>query len=219
MVDFLLERYTTRYPGSRPYKIAETLEYAIRGENMAVIRHLIARGANVKPEQWPYDSCNWIYNPEIIEILLSHGARPALVSSIFTSILKSDKTEDEVFEVLHRMHKYVVGKGAFSNGCRYASKRGSIPLVKYFLDNGADINYRTGEGPLLYEVVRGYTRRNAEVIRFLLQQGADPNVSNSKGQSIKSLVGMRKVEKYFNKSWDDLVREAQAERAGTTDEG
>ena len=57
-----------------------------------------------------------------------------------------------------------------------------------------------------------------EAIRFLLQQGVDPYPSNSKGLSIKSLAGMRKVEKYFNKSWDDLVQGVKAKRASMTDE-
>jgi hypothetical protein len=73
--------------------------------------------------------------------------------------------------------------------------------------------------PLLYALVRRYSRRHVEGINFLLQQGADPYPSNSRQQSIKSLTGMQKVEQYFDKSWDDLVKEAQAERASTTNEG
>jgi hypothetical protein len=216
MVDYLLE-YTLVYPNASINEV-RALCSAIEGENMAVIRHLIARGAN--PTNPDFLQCALgTYNVEIVEIFLGHGAQLVEYPGIFYNILNyAEKEEDEVFKVLHRMHKYVVGKEAFSKGCREASLRGSAPLVKYFIDNGADIDYKTYGRSILYELVRWSTRRNAEVIRFLLQQGADPYPSNSKGLSIKSLVGMRKVEKYFNKSWDDLVREVQAEKASMTDE-
>jgi hypothetical protein len=215
MVDCLLE-YASLYPDATVMK-ERALRPAIKGENIAVIKHLIARGANPTNADF-LGLALATYNVEIIEIFLGHGAHLVEYPGIFDKIWWDARKEDDVFKVLHRMHKYVVGKEAFSRGCRNASLRGSIPLVKYFIDNGADIDYKISNDSILYELVLGYLRRNAEVIRFLLQEGANPYSSNSKGLSIKSLAGMRKVEKYFNKSWDDLVREVQAERASMTDE-
>lgn len=107
------------------------------------------------------------------------------------------------------------------NGLFHALQRGSIPLARYFIENGADINSRIGRysPSVLYLLVRKYSRRHAEAIKFLLQQGADPYPLNPRSQSIKFLAGMKKVEQYFGKSWDDLVREAQTERTSTTNDG
>lgn len=209
MVDCLLE-YASLYPDATAIK-ERALHHAIKGENMAVIKHLIARGANPMNADF-LELALATYNVEIIEIFLGHGAQLVEYSDIFNNILSdAAKDEDEVFKIFHRMHKYVVGNKGFSRGCRNALLRGSIPLAEYFIDNGADINYQESfDESLLYRLVRRGRRRDAEAIRFLLQQGVDPYPSNSKGLSIKSLAGMRKVEKYFNKSWDDLVREVQA---------
>jgi hypothetical protein len=210
MVDLLLEECALKHPDAADIK-EMALCGAIRGENMVVIKHLITRGANVNPK---YSSVIRAaldtYNPEIVEILLAHGAYLVECSSIFHKILMSDpkREEDEVFKVLHRMHKYVVGKDAFSSGFLDALWRGSVPLAKYFIDNGADVKMQRPS--VLYQLVRKYSRRHVEAIKFLLQQGVDPYPSNSRRQPITSLAGMRKVEQYFEKSWDDLVSETQA---------
>jgi hypothetical protein len=219
MVDLLLEEYTLHSPYNAGMK-ESALCAAIHGENMVVIKHLITRGANVNPENSSViRAALGTYNPEIVEILLGHGAHLVEHHSMFYGILGSNqKSEDEVFKVLHQMHKYVVGKDAFSGGFNTALWKGSIPLAKYFIDNGADIKKRQ-QPSVLYQLVRKYSRRHVEAIKFLLQQGVDPYPSNSKSQNITSLAGMRKVEQYFNKSWDDLVSEAQPGRAGTTNKG
>jgi ankyrin repeat protein len=225
MVDLLLEKYASITLDNRDNNNkVSALCAAIRGENMAVIKHLIARGANVNPLsgsviQAALHSCN----PEIVEILLGHSADLVECPSMFDTLLSTHekKEEDEIFKVLHQMRKYVVGKKAFSSGLIDVLWRSSIPLAKYFIDNGADVNSRDlGYGaPILYDLVRKFSHCHVEAITFLLQQGADPYPTNSYRKSIKSLAGMRKVEKYFGKSWDDLVREAQPERASTTNEG
>jgi Ankyrin repeats (3 copies) len=222
MVDLLLEKYASINPDDTTNEFS-ALCAAIRGENMVVIKHLIARGAFVDPQggsaiKVALETCN----PEIVEILLSHTADLVECPSMFDRLLSTGekREEDEILKVLHQMHKYVVGKKAFSSGFIDALWRGSIPLAKYFIDNGADVNSRRRSGPpVLYDLVLGFSRRHVEAIKFLLQQGADPYPTNSRSQSIKSLFGMRKVEKYFGKSWDDLVKETQPERASTTNEG
>jgi hypothetical protein len=225
MVDLLLEEYASINPDDIANKYP-ALCAAIEGENIVVIKHLIARGVNVNPQDGSViiaalETCN----PEIVEILLGHSADLVECPSMFRRLLSTGekREEDEILKVLHQMHKHVVGKKAFSMGLVHALRRGSIPLAKYFIDNGADVNSKSsilgGGPPVLYELVRKSSRRHVEAIPFLLQQGADPYPSTSRTQSIKSLVGMRKVEQYFGKSWDDLVREAQPERASTTNEG
>jgi len=222
MVDLLLE-YSSIVLSPEEGK-ESALRAAIGGENMVVIKHLIARGANLNSkDNWVIEDALKTYNTEIVELLLDHGAHLVEYPSIFDGIFKTDgkRDEDEVFKVLRRMHKYVVGKEAFLNGLFHALQRGSIPLARYFIENGTDVNSRIGRysPSVLYLLVRKYSRRHAEAIKFLLQQGADPYPLSPRSQSIKFLAGMKKVEQYFGKSWDDLVREAQTERTSTTNEG
>jgi len=222
MVDLLLEYSSTLLNAEDDKEYA--LKGAIVGENMVVIKHLIARGANLNlKDNWVIKGALRTYNTEIVELLLDHGAHLVESPYMFNGILVTGgkRDEDEAFKVLHRMHKYVVGKKAFSNGLSRALEIGSIPLAKYFVENGADVNSgMSGSSyPALYNLVKKFSPRDAETIKFLLQKGADPYLSSLRRRSIKSLAGMKKVEQYFDKSWDDLVREAQTERASTTNEG
>jgi hypothetical protein len=151
---------------------------------------------------------------------LDHGWQLVENTRMFRDISRSDtKEEDEVFQIIDRMHKYVIGTKAFSVGFFAASGRGWLLLAKYFIDEGADIEYKgTGSTTVLYGVVRHFSSRNVKIIEFLLQQGANPYPKNSKGYSIEGLGGMRKVEKYFGKTWKELVAELQGEKASTTGE-
>ena len=53
--------------------------------------------------------------------------------------------------------------------------RGNIKMVKYLLENGAEIGY-FDQAPLAIATVNGHV----EIVKLLLEKGADPNCNNSK---------------------------------------
>lgn len=214
MVDFLLAECALMDEPSTIVK-ESALESAISGRNTAVIQHLVAQGANVNPEaNHIIKAILHTWDPEIIELFLNLGVNLAEVPDLFDELVRYTKIEDDnILQILDRMHKYIIGKGAFSRGYYFSALQNSIVLVKYFLDNGADVNYKFWGSTALFRLVRLFNRTRAEIITFLLQQGADPYPGNSKGRSITTLSGMGKLESYLGKSWNDLVREAQADGA------
>src|ERR1044071_7845592 len=58
-----------------------------------------------------------------------------------------------------------------------AARKGDVAAVKAFLDKGVDVNTKTryGATALSYACDKGHT----EVVRLLLERGADPNVKDS----------------------------------------
>lgn len=127
MVDFLLAEYALADRPDPNIK-QHALQDAIWGRNIAVIQHLEALGANVNPE----DNCiiksalnTWDW--EIIELLLSLGATLVEYPMLFRHYFdRSHTDENEILQVLDRMHKYIIGKEAFSLGS-------FMPLAEIFL--------------------------------------------------------------------------------------
>jgi hypothetical protein len=219
MVDYWLEKHGTLFPGSEGIQ-GTALDGAIMGENIAVIRHLVTQPYSDKQRSHCMNSALMTCNPEIVEIFLGHGWQLVENPYIFSKFLRVHKgEEDEAFRSIDRMRKYVIGTDVLSWGFYTACRRGLLSLAKYFIDLGVDIECKlSANTTTIYDVVRRFSGTNAESIKFLLQQGANPYPKNSKRQSIESLGGMRKAEKYFGKTWKELVVELQGEKASTTDE-
>jgi hypothetical protein len=133
MVDFLLAEHALT---DRPYSDIkeDALQSAVKGRNTAVIQHLVAQGANVNPEDNSIiKAALETWDPEIIELLLSHGANLVEDPWLFC-FLHSMTDEAEILQILDRMHKYVIGKVAFSIGYAYAARKGFIEAVKYLME-------------------------------------------------------------------------------------
>ena len=218
MVDFLLAEYALM-SNSDPDIKEEALKSAISGRNLAVIQHLVALSANINLKNNSIiKAALRTWDPEIIELLLSYGADLVEYPELFTYC---PTDEDKTLQILDRMHKYITGKEAFSRVCYYAASKNCLAVVKYCLDNGADVDYKLyqNRSTPLFEVVRGFTRAKVELIIFLLQKGADPYPRNPGRKHITALSGMRKLESYLGKSWEDLVRETQADGTALLNEG
>ncbi|KAI1383676.1 uncharacterized protein F4822DRAFT_84758 [Hypoxylon trugodes] len=101
----------------------------------------------------------------------------------------------------------------------------SIPLAQYLLELGADINYRssrTRKTALHLAAKKKSTAKGAEMIRFILLNGADPEADQEgtsgasgharPGKKIREEKGAKDIYKHLGKTWDELVKETRSIR-------
>ena len=98
----------------------------------------------------------------------------------------------------------------------------SIPLARYLIEAGARVDYRKNERQLtaLHQAARNSSVEAAELTRFLLQCGADPDGFTTRGinsrdtrrQYIRDEKGAKELSKWLGVSWDELVAQIKQER-------
>jgi len=96
----------------------------------------------------------------------------------------------------------------------------SLPLAKALLSYGAPINYtNTGDTwgnyrTSLHRALRRSRPETAELAKFLLYRGANPDVSALKSsvQRIEDEIGAREISKWLGMTWDELVTKVKADR-------
>ncbi|TMW69780.1 hypothetical protein Poli38472_001936 [Pythium oligandrum] len=124
-------------------------------------------------------------SPELIKILLEHGADPNSTNSIGYSALSVVSRSGRV-QVMHLLleHGADVNFQSNPNGrapLSTAAKRGSLEAVQLLLSHGADINATCLKGKTaLHYACR---RRNPNILLHLIAHGADLNVGDASGQS------------------------------------
>jgi hypothetical protein len=96
----------------------------------------------------------------------------------------------------------------------------SVSLAKYLIDLGADVNYVPAHCSTAPTPFRYAARRNsaaaANLIRFLLLRGADPDLTPTKPKivipKIQDEKGPRGIAKWSGMSWDELLVQTKEER-------
>ena len=126
---------------------------------------------------------------EIVEFLLDRGASPDVDIDWVSSIIGLAAEGDSA--ILRRILDAGATIDAESGGrdhllpVHHAAETGSIENMKMLLALGADVNSRTETGltPLLL------SDRNIELVLYLLEEGADPTITNNYGATaVSSLV-------------------------------
>jgi uncharacterized protein len=119
------------------------------------------------------------YRLDIVEILVNNGADIHIRcnegdSPLFVS------TDKEI-------SKYLIEKGVdihtrFNDGCTLLFSANSIPLYTYYLSLGLDINAQDNDG---YTVLHKelLNDANPDLIRFLVEHGANPNLKTDTGHT------------------------------------
>lgn len=109
----------------------------------------------------------------------------------------------------------------------------SIELVRYLLAQGIPIDTRRGNTSLtaLHQAVRKNTRESAELARFLLKNGADPEITQEikihdqsksleksgrktilETRRIRDEKGAKEISKWLGITWDELLEETEDAR-------
>ena len=98
---------------------------------------------------------------------------------------------------------------AFEFAVKYDS---SIGIAEFLLENGAAADVAWGTGyTALHWAAKNTTATAAEMVGFLLRQGADPNVKK-RGILPGELPGAKNISKWLGLTWHELVESTRAER-------
>lgn len=157
------------------------LHYASRKGNLALVKQLIDKGLDPKQENklgvTPLEEATKNHQTAVIEHYAQMGMTDFETKDDqgYTSMMKAIKSCD--FEQIKKLHDLGakienVGPDGYTLDC---SKE---EVVKYIIDNGGEINtpIKTFKETYLYKAVY---YQNINLVKFLLEKGADPNITNT----------------------------------------
>ena len=215
--------------------IEEGVLAAIDGENILALQYLVTK-ANQIMLQEKFNSLKRreistmrarrafpIGNADVMDILINDGGLKfpsTCPGDLFRDLIRSNRDDFEKVRRLRSMRKYVLWPEAFTNAVYWAALIGSITILQACLDCGGSANAtvihgRQSSKTALYECVKRGTSRHAEVVKLLLQNGADPNAK----AGLTRLKGVSRIEKYLGMSWGDLVIQTQGHTDHTLTDG
>ena len=138
-------------------------------------------------------------SPEVVELLLESGADPKADQHLFLCVL----TADDSIETAQKMDLMLYHGADVNLECRLGGTpltkalqaSGNVQLVETMILYGADVNVEGGGGmtPLIWAAMGRSDKREVrgEMVRLLLQHGADPNAGTGLfGSPLHSAVGL-----------------------------
>ena len=201
---------------------SDLLPYAVKRDNLETARMLLDRGASVD-SKLSSDPCMDLAmtnrSPEMIKILLPHGPVSKSgtvmfpIQNFLSAMIRFNADileEAKAIQCLGLLRGRTTEEFAFERCFKRNSMQCcSIDIAKFLLRHGVDVNTEYGGGTALYWASNRNTRRAAELMRFLLESGADPQITPPGKRPIAKRLGPRNVSKWFGISWDQLVEESR----------
>ncbi len=173
MVDALLEK------GANPnlnLLSGETLVMtAAHSGNSGIVRAMLAAGASpqgaVTRDQTALMWAAGQGHADVVAALLDYGAEVDARTLVRTQYVKSEKEQDS-----HPLNKVWVEQGG-NTALMFAARAGSLESARLLVVAGSDVNGLSafGTSPAIMAVHGG----NTELLKFLLDSGADPNSAAS----------------------------------------
>ena len=199
----------------------------VRADNLEASRMLLDRGASVEVKYGTLECMSSALinqSPEMVKLLLPYlpvqGVPDTqLLFDHFTPSSPQVKASQEarVIHCLSLFRDWDREKDGFEH-CLIANAQGycSIAIAEYLLRNGVDVNTREVDGrTALYYASSKRHKRGAELMKFLLESGADAELHPKDKKSIKDLPGPRNISKWLGISWEQLVEESRKKYAAS----
>ncbi len=169
----------------RPLHSGETaLMTAAQAGSGGVVRALLSAGADpntaVSREQ---TALMWAANRghgDVVAALVEHGADVHARSLVREQYVKSEKEQDS-----HPAYKYWIEQGG-NTPLIFAARAGDLPSTRHLVEAGSDVNALSafGTSPAIMAIHGG----NAQVLDYLLSQGADPESAASGHTALHAAV-------------------------------
>ncbi|KAI0152566.1 hypothetical protein F4776DRAFT_659492 [Hypoxylon sp. NC0597] len=163
-----------------------------------------------------------LWSPDLMHYLIEecHVDIPASMmvpGDIFYSPAIWKATLDEARMRFNGIKQYIIWPEAYSQGVVQAARVGCLLSARICLENGGDPNGVHIHDPnemgslhrsALYSAVKSGSQNGAEMVKLLLQFGAD--LEHTQAKKAEKLVGMKKIEKYFGFTWGEIVHRIRA---------
>ena len=202
------------------------LANAVRADNLEATRMLLNRGAPVNIVANEYSCMTHAMmnvSPEMIKILLpyelaqSYATKSSKEKRICCMILREPTRfqEARIIQCLSLLRDWTKERNAFETCFKRNAARGaSIAIAEFLLRNGVDIDTRgIGGNTALLQASMRNNQRSAEMMKFLLESGADPHVKSR--LNIADRPGPRNISKWLGISWEQLVEESRKKYAAS----
>jgi hypothetical protein len=209
-------------------------EASIEGRNMEIFRKQLSVCSSRNTSKNPYWYCSelfpgvlasdteeiWVAWEEHALTHRSHHAVKALASYTYEHILNATAGNPHRERLLLDFWSKLELPEKLPNGdlgailVRVASTTCSVRIAEYLINAGARVNYRRSTSYLtaLHHAARKDSAESANLMRFLLNCGADPDAEFSKARlRIRDEKGAKGIAKWLGLSWDELVVQTKRE--------
>ncbi|OTA59127.1 hypothetical protein K449DRAFT_466839 [Hypoxylon sp. EC38] len=162
-----------------------------------------------------------LWSPDLMNYLVKecHVEFPASIKEpekIFYSPAIQKATLDEARMRFNGIKQYIIWPQAYAKGVAWAAEDRCLLSARICLENGGDPNGSTtvtyqnhvSHKNAFYRAVQLGNKGAAEMVKLLLQYGADPE--HERCRNVEKLVGMKKIERYFGFTWGEIVRRIRA---------
>lgn len=215
----------------------DELIWSIRASNTAVFKHLLSRSKDCRrisrsancmlilntvltsESEECFEEWEKYFNIDLIECSPSDRKAffPAWASS---SAIKATERHAVKENRLISIWEKLISFGALSSrslneGLSAAAQFSSLRLAKFLVDHGAVVDFRSSDHYLtpLHHTARQTSAAGAEMMKYLLLQGADPASESGRAKlKIHDEKGAKGISRHLGMSWDELVAYAAKER-------
>ena len=227
MLELLLEAHN-----ALKLEHSKLLPWAVRADHIKVTQILFDRGAPVNDKGiWAFCCRSALRNksPEMIKTLVRNGLNKDVLTSLSEPVIDLSRTlcspSDAESDAKYVQCLSLLDFGKFKEqrfvNCFHANvNQGcSVAIAKFLLENGVDVksekSWRFGKSiTALYRASYLKSRSAAELMRFLLESGANPDTKpTQRAMNIADRPGPKNIAKWFGIPWEQLVEESRKKYA------